>query len=61
MRAIDDPNQAPGIVERWSVGSASTSESALLDVISNVDETLRERMRVGFPALVAAWEAWCRR
>lgn len=42
----------------WQYGGADSFGSKLFDLISKADISNRERIRLGFPRAVEAWEEW---
>lgn len=61
---MDDERACRGMVERFTAhgeGGVSTTEAALLTAIRHGDEEIRRRLKLGFPALVGAWEEQLRK
>lgn len=54
MYGVDDPIEAPRIVEFYDRGTASHFETALIDVFIKADATMRARLRSVFPVLYYA-------
>lgn len=53
-RPLDDPETAAHIVTFWERGTASNSESKIIEAYLANDEGLKKRFAVLFPALVNA-------
>lgn len=51
---LDDPEEAVNIVEFWKRGTASSAETAIIETYLKIDQKLKNRFRIMFPALTNA-------